>query len=224
VEAANGQKRKDQPEEIQGNYKQKTRETITMKTKARNMNSSKKDLSPKQREELLRELKARFEKNMNRHQGLEWAKIQAKLEANVGKLWSLDEMERTGGEPDVVGHDKKTGEYIFYDCSAESPKYRRSLCYDREALESRKEHKPEDNAMDMASAMGIELLSEEQYRELQELGNFDTKTSSWVKTPSDIRKLGGALFCDRRYDSVFVYHNGAESYYAARAFRGSLRV
>jgi Protein of unknown function (DUF4256) len=188
------------------------------------MNSSKKDLSPKQREELLRELKARFEKNMNRHQGLEWAKIQAKLEANVGKLWSLDEMERTGGEPDVVGHDKKTGEYIFYDCSAESPKYRRSLCYDREALESRKEHKPEDNAMDMASAMGIELLSEEQYRELQELGNFDTKTSSWVKTPSDIRKLGGALFCDCRYDTVFVYHNGAESYYAARGFRGSLRV
>jgi hypothetical protein len=224
VEAANGQKRKDQPEEIQGNYKQKTRETITMKTKARNMNSSKKDLSPKQREELLRELKARFEKNMNRHQGLEWAKIQAKLEANVGKLWSLDEMERTGGEPDVVGHDKKTGEYIFYDCSAESPKYRRSLCYDREALESRKEHKPEGNAMDMASAMGIELLSEEQYRELQELGNFDTKTSSWVKTPSDIRKLGGALFCDCRYDTVFVYHNGAESYYAARGFRGSLRV
>jgi Protein of unknown function (DUF4256) len=224
VEAANGQKRKDQPEESQGNYKQKTRETITMKTKARNMNSSKKDLSPKQREELLRELKARFEKNMNRHQGLEWAKIQAKLEANAGKLWSLDEMERTGGEPDVVGHDKKTGEYIFYDCSAESPKYRRSLCYDREALESRKEHKPEDNAMDMASAMGIELLSEEQYRELQELGNFDTKTSSWVKTPSDIRKLGGALFCDCRYDTVFVYHNGAESYYAARGFRGSLRV
>jgi uncharacterized protein DUF4256 len=195
-----------------------------MKTKARNMNSNKKDLSPKQREELLRELKARFEKNMNRHQGLEWAKIQAKLEANVGKLWSLDEMERTGGEPDVVGHDKKTGEYIFYDCSAESPKYRRSLCYDREALESRKEHKPEDNAMDMASAMGIELLSEEQYRELQELGNFDTKTSSWVKTPSEIRKLGGALFCDCRYDTVFVYHNGAESYYAARGFRGSLRV
>jgi len=188
------------------------------------MNSSKKNLSPKQREELLRELKARFEKNMNRHQGLEWAKIQAKLEANAGKPWSLDEMERTGGEPDVVGHDKKTGEYIFYDCSAESPKYRRSLCYDREALESRKEHKPEDNAMDMASAMGIELLSEEQYRELQELGNFDTKTSSWVKTPSEIRKLGGALFCDCRYDTVFVYHNGAESYYAARGFRGSLRV
>src|ERR1700716_3607798 len=189
-------------------------------TKMNNINNNKKELSSEQREELLRALKARFEKNMNRHKGLEWAKVQAKLEANTEKLWSLNEMERTGGEPDVVGHDKKTGEYIFYDCSAESPKGR----YDREALESRKEHKPEDNAIDMAAAMGIELLTEEQYRELQKLGNFDTKTSSWVKTPSDIRKLGGALFCDRRYDTVFVYHNGAESYYAARAFRGSLRV
>ncbi len=184
----------------------------------------KKEFSTKQREELLNTLKARFEKNMNRHKGLEWAKIRAKLEANTEKLWSLSEMERTSGEPDVVGHDKKTGEYIFYDCSAESPKGRRSVCYDREALESRKEHKPENNATDMASAMGIELLTEEQYRELQELGNFDTKTSSWVKTPSTIRKLGGAIFCDRRYNTVFVYHNGAESYYAARAFRGSLRV
>jgi len=191
---------------------------------ARNINSNKEDLSPEQREELLRALKARFEKNMNRHKGLEWAKIRAKLETNTEKLWSLNEMERTGGEPDVVGHDKKTGEYIFCDCSAESPKGRRSLCYDREALDSRKEHKPEDSAIDMAAAMSIELLTEEQYRELQKLGNFDTKTSSWVKTPSDIRKLGGALFCDRRYDTVFVYHNGAESYYAARAFRGSLRV
>jgi hypothetical protein len=181
-------------------------------------------LSKKQREELLRSLKARFEKNMNRHKGLEWAQVQAKLEANAEKLWSFKEMERTGGEPDVVGHDKKTGEYIFYDCSEESPKGRRSVCYDREALESRKEHKPEDNAIDMAVAMGVELLTEEQYRGLQKLGNFDTKTSSWVKTPSPIRKLGGALFCDRRYDTVFVYHNGAESYYAARAFRGSLRV
>ncbi|MCU1299491.1 MAG: hypothetical protein JWO91_3769 [Acidobacteriaceae bacterium] len=181
-------------------------------------------LSKKQREELLRSLKARFEKNMNRHKGLEWAQVQAKLEANAEKLWSFNEMERTGCEPDVVGHDKKTGEYIFYDCSEESPKGRRSVCYDREALESRKEHKPEDNAIDMAVAMGVELLTEEQYRGLQKLGNFDTKTSSWVKTPSPIRKLGGALFCDRRYDTVFVYHNGAESYYAARAFRGSLRV
>jgi hypothetical protein len=185
---------------------------------------STKELSPEQSKELLRALKARFEKNMNRHKGLEWAKVQAKLEANAEKLRSLNEMERTGGEPDVVGHDKKTGEYVFYDCSAESPKGRRSVCYDREALESRKEHKPEDSAVDMAAAMGIELLTEEQYRELQKLGNFDTKTSSWVKTPSDIRKLGGALFCDRRYDTVFLYHNGAESYYAARAFRGSLRV
>jgi hypothetical protein len=193
-------------------------------TNARSINSSKKELSPEQREELVRALKARFEKNMNRHRGLEWTKVQAKLEGNAEKLWSLNEMERTGGEPDVVGHDKRTGEYIFYDCSAESPKGRRSVCYDREALESRKEHKPEDNAADMAAAMDIELLTEEQYRELQKLGNFDTKTSSWVKTPSDIRKLGGALFCDRRYDTVFVYHNGAESYYAGRAFRGSLRV
>ena len=181
-------------------------------------------VSKKQCEELLRALKARFEKNMNRHKGFEWAKVQAKLEANAEKLWSLNEMERTGGEPDVVGHDKKTGEYIFYDCSAESPKGRRSVCYDREALESRKEHKPEDNAIDMATAMGIDVLTEEQYRELQKVGNFDTKTSSWVKTPSNIRKLGGALFCDPRYDTVFVYHNGAESYYAARAFRGSLTV
>jgi len=181
-------------------------------------------ITKKQSEEILTVLKARFEKNMNRHKGLEWAKVQAKLEANAEKLWSLHEMERSGGEPDVVGHDKKAGEYIFYDCSAESPKGRRSFCYDREALESRKENKPENNAIDVADAMGIELLAEEQYRELQKLGNFDTKTSSWVKTPSDIRKLGGALFCDRRYDTVFVYHNGAESYYAARAFRGSLRV
>ncbi len=188
------------------------------------VNSNKKELSPKQREELLKALKTRFEKNMNRHKGLEWAKVQVKLEANSEKLWSLNEMERTGGEPDVVGHDKKTGEYIFYDCSAESPQGRRSVCYDREALESRKEHKPENNATDMAAAMGIDMLTEEQYRGFQELGNFDTKTSSWVKTPSDIRELGGALFCDRRYDTVFVYHNGAESYYAARGFRGSLRV
>ncbi len=193
-------------------------------TRARNTNSNKKDLSPQQREELLRALKARFEKNMNRHKGFEWAKVRAKLEAHTEKLWSLNEMERTGGEPDVVGDDKKTGEYIFYDCSVESPAGRRSVCYDREALESRKEHKPEDNAIDMAAAIGIELLTEEQYRELQKLGNFDTKTSSWVKTPSDIRKLGGALFCDRRYGTVFLYHNGTESYYAARAFRGSLRV
>src|SRR6266852_4233271 len=188
------------------------------------MNRMKKALSPKQREELLNTLKARFEKNMNRHKGLEWAKVQAKLEADTGKLWSLYEMERTGGEPDIVGYDKKTGEYIFFDCSAESPKGRTSVCYDREGLESRKEHKPENNAIDMAAAMGIELLTEDEYLELQKLGEFDTKTSSWVKTPSDIRKLGGALFCDRRYDTVFAYHNGAESYYAARAFRGSLRV
>jgi hypothetical protein len=185
---------------------------------------SKKGLSPKQGEELLTALMARFEKNMSRHKGLEWGKVQAKLEANAGKLWSLNEMEGTGGEPDAVGHDKNTGEYIFYDCSAESPSGRRNLCYDREALESRKEHKPKNSAMDMAAAMGIELLTEEQYRELQNLGEFDTKTSSWVKTPPEIRKLGGALFCDRRYNTVFVYHNGAESYYAARGFRGSLRV
>jgi hypothetical protein len=181
-------------------------------------------LSQKQSEELIKTLKARFEKNMNRHKGLEWAKVQAKLEANAKKLWSLNEMERTGGDPDVVGHDKKTGEFIFYDCSAESPAGRRSVCYDRKALDARKEHKPKNTAMDMAATMGIELLTEEQYRELQELGNFDTKTSSWVQTPDKIRRLGGALFCDRRYDQVFVYHNGAESYYAARAFRGSLRV
>lgn len=174
--------------------------------------------------ELLRVLEARFENNMNRHQGIEWAKVQVKLEANTEKLWSINQMEITGGEPDVVGYDKKMGEYIFYDCSVESPKGRRSVCYDREALESRKEHKPENNAIDMATAMGIELLTEEQYRELQKLGNFDTKTSSWVKTPADIRKLGGAIFCDRRYETVFVYHNGAESYYAARGFRGSLSV
>lgn len=192
-------------------------------TKAKNTNQQK-DLPAKQREELLRTLKVRFEKNMSRHKGLDWTPIQAKLEANAEKLWSLNEMERTGGEPDVVGQDKNTGEYIFYDCSAESPKDRRSLCYDREALEARKEHKPKDNALDMAAAMGIELLTEEQYRGLQKLGNFDTKTSSWVKTPSTIRSLGGALFCDRRYDTVFLYHNGAESYYAARGFRGVLRV
>jgi hypothetical protein len=185
---------------------------------------TKKELSAEQREALLRPLKARFEKNMNHHKGLEWAKVKAKLEAKIEKLWSLSEMERTGGEPDVVGQDKETGEYIFVDCSAESPKGRRSLCYDRKALEARKEHKPENNAVDMAAAMGIELLTEEQYRELQKLGNFDTKTSSWVQTPSDIRKLGGAIFCDRRYNTVFVYHNSAESYYAVRGFRGSLRV
>ena len=186
--------------------------------------SNKKNLSPEQREELLRALKARFERNTDRHKGLEWAKVQGKLDANAEKLWSLNEMERTGGEPDAVGHDKKTGEYIFYDCSAESPKGRRSVCYDREALDSRKENKPENSAIDMAAAMGVELLTEEQYRELQTFGHFDTKTSSWVKTPPDIRKLGGAIFCDRRYNTVFVYHNGAESYYAARGFRSSLRV
>ena len=184
----------------------------------------KKELSAKQREELLGALKARFEKNMDRHKGLEWAKVRAKLEAKTEKLWTLNEMESTGGEPDVVGFDKKKGEYLFYDCSAESPKGRRSVCYDREALESRKEHKPQNSALDMAAAMGVELLTEEQYRELQKLGNFDTKTSSWIRTPADIRKLGGALFCDYRYGTVFIYHNGAESYYAARAFRGSLRV
>jgi hypothetical protein len=181
-------------------------------------------LSKKQHEEILNALKARFEKNMNRHQGLQWVGVQAKLEGNAEKLWSLSEMEKSGGEPDVVGQDKKTGEYIFYDCSAESPKGRRSLCYDRDALDSRKENKPKNNAIDMAAAMRIELLTEEQYRELQKLGDFDTKTSSWIKTPSNIRKLGGALFCDRRFDTVFVYHNGAESYYAARGFRGSLKV
>ncbi len=186
--------------------------------------SDKKELSPEQREELLKTLKARFEKHMNRHQGLEWAKVQARLEARPEKLWSLYQMERTGGEPDVVGYDEETGEVIFYDCSAESPVGRRSLCYDGAALAARKEHKPENSALDMAAAMGIELLTEEQYRELQKLGNFDTKTSSWVKTPSDIRKLGGALFADRRYGHVFVYHNSAVSYYAARGFRGCLRV
>jgi hypothetical protein len=180
--------------------------------------------SAKQNEELLGTLKARFEKHMNRHKGLEWAKVQARLNANAEALSSLGEMERTGGEPDVVGHDKKTGEYVFFDCSPESPAGRRSMCYDREALESRKEHKPKNSAVDMATAMGIELLTEEQYRELQALGNFDTKTSSWVKTPADIRKLGGAVFCDRRYGRIFLYHNGAESYYAARGFRGSRRV
>jgi hypothetical protein len=189
-----------------------------------NINSDKKELSPEQRGELFSELKARFEKNMNRHTGLEWAKVQAKLEADAEKLWSLGEMERTGGEPDVVGYDKKTGEYIFYDCSAESPKGRRSICYDRPALEARKEHKPENNALDMAEAMGIDLLTEEQYRVLQTLGNFDTKTSSWIITPADIRKLGGAIYGDFRYGKVFIYHNGADSYYAARGFRGSLRV
>ena len=185
---------------------------------------SNRTISRKQREELLTALQSRFEKNMNRHKGLEWAKVQAKLEAKPGTLWSLHEMERTGGEPDVVGQDKQTGGYIFYDCSAESPKDRRSLCYDREALESRKEHEPKNNAIEMAAAMGVELLTEEQYRQLQKLGSFDTKTSSWVKTPSAIRRLGGALFCDRRYDTVFVYHNGAESYYAAREFRAWVRI
>jgi hypothetical protein len=184
----------------------------------------KKELSPKQREDLLKTLKARFEKNMNRHKALEWAKIQAKLQADAEKLWSLNEMERTGGEPDVIGHDKKTGEYVFFDCSTETPKGRRSLCYDREALNERKEHKPENSAIDMATAMGIEILSEEQYFELQKLGEFDPNTSSWVKTPSDIRKLGGALFADLRYGRVFVYQNSAPTYYRVRGFRGSLRV
>ncbi|SFM21685.1 Protein of unknown function [Gracilibacillus orientalis] len=188
------------------------------------MTKKNKELSLEQREEILEVLKDRFEKNMHRHDGLEWAKVQAKLEANTEKLWSLHEMERTGGEPDVVDHDKKQGEYLFYDCSAESPKGRRSVCYDREALESRKKYKPENSAIDMATAMDIELLTEEKYRELQKLDNVDLKTSSWVQTPANIRKLGGALFCDRRYDTVFVYHNGAESYYGARGFRGMLRV
>lgn len=184
----------------------------------------KKELQPGQREELISILKARFEKNMNRHKGVKWAAIEAKLEADAGKLWSLNEMERTGGEPDVVGVDNNTGAYIFYDCSAESPKGRRSFCYDHEALESRKENKPGNSAVEAASDMGINLLTEEEYRELQQLGNFDEKTSSWVKTPADIRQLGGAVFCDRRYNKVFLYHNGAESYYAARGFRGSLRI
>ena len=183
-----------------------------------------KDMKAKEREELLGALKARFEKHMDRHKGLEWSKVQARLEANPEKLWSLNEMEKTGGEPDVVGHDKKSGEYVFYDCSAESPKGRRSVCYDRQALDARKENKPKTSAMDMATEMKIELLSEEQYRELQKLGEFDLKTSSWVQTPAEIRKRGGALFCDRRYDQVFLYHNGADSYYAARGFRGSLKV
>ncbi len=188
------------------------------------MNSDKKELPLDQREKLLQTLQARFEKNKLRHEGIEWAPVQVKLEENPEKLWSLNEMERTGGEPDVVGFDQQTGEYLFYDCAAESPKGRRSVCYDHEALESRKEHKPENSAVEMAADMGIALLTEEQYRKLQQLGNFDTKTSSWVKTPAAIRKLSGALFCDRRYGQVFVYHNGAESYYAARAFRGALRV
>jgi hypothetical protein len=188
------------------------------------MVKSKKELSANQRNELITTLEARFKNNMNRHKGLDWGKVQAKLEANAGKLWSLHEMEITGGEPDVIGFDKNTGEFIFYDCSAETPKGRRSICYDGEALESRKEHKPKNSAIEMATAMGIELLTEQQYRDLQALGKFDTKTSSWIKTPGNIRELGGALFCDRRYDHVFVYHNGAESYYAARAFRGCLRV
>ncbi|MVN23373.1 DUF4256 domain-containing protein [Mucilaginibacter arboris] len=186
--------------------------------------SNKKELYPEQHEELLGILKTRFEKNLDRHKGIDWATVQAKLEAHPEKLWSLNEMERTGGEPDIIGYDKNTGEYIFYDCSAESPKGRRNVCYDREALDARKEFKPENNAVDMVATMGIELLTEEQYRELQKLGKFDTKTSSWVKTPADIRKLGGALFCDRRYNAVFLYHNGAQSYYASRAFRGLLRV
>lgn len=184
----------------------------------------KKNISPKQSEELLKILKARFEKNMGRHKGIDWNKVEAKLKKNNNKLWSLNEMERTGGEPDIVSYDKKNNEYIFYDCSPESPKGRRSLCFDKQALEKRKEHKPKDSAVNMAAAMGIELLTEEQYRELQKLGKFDLKTSSWVKTPAEIRKLGGAIFCDRRYDTVFTYHNGAESYYAARGFRGLLKV
>ncbi|MFO7274624.1 MAG: DUF4256 domain-containing protein [Bacillota bacterium] len=188
------------------------------------MDNPAREITPEQREELLRTLKARFERNMNRHPGLDWAEVQARLEARPDKLWSLYEMERTGGEPDVVGFDSQTGEYIFYDCSPESPKGRRSLCYDPEALESRKEHKPAGSAVGMAEAMGIELLTEQEYRELQKLGAFDTKTSSWVKTPPEIRRLGGAMFCDRRYNTVWTYHNGAESYYAARGFRGSLRV
>jgi len=188
------------------------------------MKSTKKKLSPGEQEELLLALRARFEKNMKRHKGVEWAKVEAKLDADAGKLWSLHEMETTGGEPDVVGYDKKTGEYIFYDCAAESPKGRRSVCYDHEALESRKEHKPGNSAIQMAADMGIEILTEEQYRDLQKLGEFDTKTSSWIKTPAEIRKLGGAVFCDRRYDTIFLYHNGAESYYAARGFRGALKV
>jgi hypothetical protein len=188
------------------------------------MENEKRKLSPEQHEEILGILKTRFLKNMDRHIELEWSEVQAKLEANAEKLWSLNEMERTNGEPDVIAYDKKLDEYIFYDCSVESPKGRRSVCYDREALESRKENKPQNNAVDMAADMGIEILTEEQYRDLQRFGNFDTKTSSWVKTPANIRKLGGAIFCDRRYDTVFVYHNSAESYYAVRGFRGMFRV
>lgn len=189
------------------------------------MTNKKKELSPEERDELISTLKTRFENNINRHTSIEWADVEAKLNSTTGKkLWSLNEMERTGGEPDVVGQDKDTGAFIFYDCSAESPEGRRSVCYDREALESRKKHKPENNALDMANAMGIELLTEKQYRKLQKLESFDTKTSSWIKTPSDIRERGGALFCDRRFDHVFVYHNGAESYYASRGFRGALRI
>lgn len=195
-----------------------------MKTTKQRSTDKGKTLTLEQQEQLLGALQARFEKNMSRHPGLAWAGVQTRLQASVEKLWSLNEMERTGGEPDVVGHSPNTGEYIFFDCSAESPKNRRSLCYDREALDSRKEHKPETSALDMAAAMGVELLTEEQYRELQKLGEFDTKTSSWISTPPQIRRLGGALFCDRRFDTVFVYHNGAESYYAARGFRGSLRI
>ena len=187
-------------------------------------NNEKGKFSPEQHKEIMEILEARFEKNMNRHEGLEWSKVQEKLETNTEKLWSLHEMERTGGEPDVIAYDNKSDEYIFYDCSVESPKGRRSVCYDREALESRKANKPQNNAIDMATDMGIEILTEEQYRELQKLGNFDLKSSSWVKTPDNIRELGGAIFCDRRYDTVFLYHNGAESYYAARGFRGSLRI
>ncbi len=189
-----------------------------------NINSNKKELSPNQREELLSALKARFEKNMNRHRDLNWEKVQIRLNSHAEKLWALNEMENTDGEPDVVGYDKKTGEYIFYDCSEESPKSRRNVCYDREALEARKEFKPKDSALNMAAAMGIEILTEEQYRDLQKLGNFDTKTSSWLKTPFEIRELGGAIFADRRYNHVFVYHNGASSYYGGRGFRGSLRI
>ena len=190
----------------------------------KSINIYKKTLSPAQHEELLKVLKTRFEKNMGRHKGLKWENIQTRLEANPKKLWSLSEMEKTGGEPDVVGYDKKTNEYIFYDCSTESPKGRVNLCYDREALDSRKTFKPKNSAMDLAATMSIELLTEEQYRQLQELGNFDTKSSSWIKTPPDIRKLGGAIFADRRYDRVFVFHNGADSYYSSRGFRGSLRI
>jgi len=210
-------------QKAQGVFMMDTLQKTLRKHKSIGMNN-KKQLLAEQSEELLSALKGRFEKNMNRHKGIEWAKVQAKLEANPEKLWSLDDMEQTGGEPDVVGEDKKTGEYIFYDCSAESPKGRRNVCYDHAALESRKEYKPGNSAVGMAETLGIELLTEEQYRELQKLGDFDTKTSNWIITPADIRRLGGALFCDRRFGTVFVYHNGAESYYAARGFRGSLRV